>query len=103
MQLTNKLESNIQLETETLYPKMLAVSDKTVSNANELSIHKINITSNFKVIGGLLKELSQLTNSYTSPEGACMTYQTLYVKLKELEQKIQQYMHLEMNVLFSKI
>jgi regulator of cell morphogenesis and NO signaling len=52
--------------------------------------------------GEILVELSELTNSYTAPSGACNSFQFLYKKLKELEDDLHQHIHLENNILFPK-
>ncbi|PCI00194.1 MAG: hypothetical protein COB81_09415 [Flavobacteriaceae bacterium] len=105
MQLSTLLGNCLTMDDDQLFPKMTSYSDNSnaTTEANEISILKINLSSNYKTIGNFLKELSGLTNKFTAPEGACNTYQTLYVKLADLEQKLHNYMHFQMNVLFSKI
>ncbi len=105
MQLSTMLKACIQFDLNVLYPKLKALSahlDLRTAR-EEVSILKVNLASTFKKAGVLSKELSSLTDKYKAPEGACMTYQTLYSMLKQLEQQLHQYMHFEMNVLFSKI
>ena len=50
--------------------------------------------------GELLRELRRLTNDYTAPSDACISYQTLYSALKEFEADLHQHIHLENNILF---
>jgi regulator of cell morphogenesis and NO signaling len=52
--------------------------------------------------GNLMKEIAQLTNSYTPPEWACNTFKALYAKLEEFEQDLHMHVHLENNILFPK-
>lgn len=52
--------------------------------------------------GDILKEIKQLSNNYTPPEGACNTFKALYAKLDEFEQDLHQHIHLENNILFPK-
>ena len=49
--------------------------------------------------GGALRELRVLSNDYTAPADACMTYRTLYGALAELEADLHQHIHLENNIL----
>lgn len=49
--------------------------------------------------GKILKEISELTNGYTPPKGACNTFRALYDKLEEFEQDLHQHIHLENNIL----
>jgi regulator of cell morphogenesis and NO signaling len=58
--------------------------------------------SDHEAAGGLLAELSEITNNYTPPAGACNSFQFLYSKLKELDEDLHQHIHLENNILFPK-
>lgn len=50
--------------------------------------------------GDLLRRLRSLTNGYTPPADACVSYQTLYSALEEFERDLHQHIHLENNILF---
>lgn len=50
--------------------------------------------------GNLLRHMSQLSNGYTPPDGACTSYKTLYSALAEFERDLHQHVHLENNILF---
>jgi regulator of cell morphogenesis and NO signaling len=50
--------------------------------------------------GNLLRHMRQLSNGYTPPEGACVSYKTLYWALAEFARDLHQHVHLENNVLF---
>lgn len=50
--------------------------------------------------GEALREMSRLSNGYTSPPDACISYQTLYQALAEFEADLHQHIHLENNILF---
>ncbi|MEZ5042145.1 MAG: iron-sulfur cluster repair di-iron protein [Saprospiraceae bacterium] len=52
--------------------------------------------------GGSMEEIRQLSDSFTPPEDACMSYRVLYAKLNEFEQDLHQHIHLENNILFPK-
>ena len=52
--------------------------------------------------GDVFKRISELTNTYTTPEGACNTFKALYAKLEEFEDDLHQHVHLENNILFPK-
>ena len=49
--------------------------------------------------GDALRELRAVSNAYTAPADACMTYRTLYGALAELEADLHQHIHLENNIL----
>lgn len=50
--------------------------------------------------GELFARMSALSNRYTPPEQACMSFQALYNGLQEFEQDLHQHIHLENNILF---
>ncbi|HEX7177170.1 MAG TPA: iron-sulfur cluster repair di-iron protein [Pyrinomonadaceae bacterium] len=50
--------------------------------------------------GDILRELRATTADYAAPADACISYQTLYHALEELERDLHQHIHLENNVLF---
>ena len=52
--------------------------------------------------GDVFKRISELTNGYNTPEGACNTFKALYAKLEEFEDNLHQHVHLENNILFPK-
>ena len=52
--------------------------------------------------GDIFKRLSELTNTYQTPEDACNTFKALYAKLEEFEDDLHQHVHLENNILFPK-
>jgi regulator of cell morphogenesis and NO signaling len=50
--------------------------------------------------GDLTDKISQLSNQYNPPAGACPSYRALYYALSEFEQDLHRHVHLENNVLF---
>lgn len=50
--------------------------------------------------GERFRKISQLSNQYTPPEGACNTYRTTFSLLKEFEEDLHFHIHLENNILF---
>ena len=60
------------------------------------------MTLEHEAAGDLLKEMREITDNYTVPPEVCMSYQTLYQALNELEADLHQHIHLENNLLFPK-
>jgi regulator of cell morphogenesis and NO signaling len=54
------------------------------------------------VAGVLLAKMRSLSNDYTPPEDACVSYQTLYQALDAFEKDLHEHIHLENNLLFPK-
>jgi regulator of cell morphogenesis and NO signaling len=50
--------------------------------------------------GDALQQIRRSSNDYTAPADGCITYQTLYRALAELEADLHQHIHLENNILF---
>src|SRR6185436_3224121 len=50
--------------------------------------------------GDLLRSIRLLSNDFNPPADGCVSYQTLYRRLQELEQDLHQHIHLENNILF---
>ena len=53
-------------------------------------------------VGEMLRELRLLTSDYEVPADGCISYQTLYQALENLEKDLHQHIHLENNILFPK-
>jgi regulator of cell morphogenesis and NO signaling len=50
--------------------------------------------------GKALRGMRELSRGYVSLSDACVSYQTLYKALAELEADLHQHIHLENNILF---
>jgi regulator of cell morphogenesis and NO signaling len=50
--------------------------------------------------GDVLRRIRQLSNDFNPPADACVSYQSLYRAMEELEQDLHQHIHLENNILF---
>ena len=52
--------------------------------------------------GNSFKEIREVTNDLTLPDGACNTYRVTFSLLYEFENDLHRHIHLENNVLFPK-
>jgi regulator of cell morphogenesis and NO signaling len=50
--------------------------------------------------GDMLRRIRQLSDDFNPPADACVSYQTLYRALEELETDLHRHIHLENNILF---
>lgn len=50
--------------------------------------------------GELLERLTELTNDFTPPEGACGTWRALYAGAAQLKNDLVEHIHIENNILF---
>jgi regulator of cell morphogenesis and NO signaling len=107
--LVQELNSHFAKEEKVLFPFIKTlVQAKQTGNMQQLQ-SQFSLSGPIQMMevdhdaaGDILAELSEVTNSYIAPEGACNSFQFLYRKLKELDEDLHQHIHLENNILFPK-
>lgn len=107
--LVQELNAHFAKEEKILFPFIKAlVRAKQTGSLEELA-NQFSIAGPVQMMeadhdaaGEILGELSEVTNNYTAPAGACNSFQFLYRKLSELEDDLHQHIHLENNILFPK-
>ena len=77
--------------------------DDIKSDANILEFEISSLAGNHIAFESVLENISGLTNTFTTPEGACKTYNLVYDSLKSFNEKLTNYRELETKVLFDKI
>jgi regulator of cell morphogenesis and NO signaling len=85
----NRMEEAV-LERRPIMPSMFG----TVQNPVQMMIQEHDDA------GQALHEMRELSTGYTPPQDACVSFQTLYRALDELEHDLHQHIHLENNILF---
>lgn len=107
--LKQELEPHLFKEEQVLFPYLTKLeAAQTGSGVFPMScfgtvqnpVRMMNLEH--EAAGDLLKEMRTITNDYATPADACMSYQTLYQALTELEADLHQHIHLENNLLFPK-
>ncbi len=61
------------------------------------------LEADHSAVGGLLREIRELTADYTLPADACRTYALTYQMFEEMEADIFEHVHKENNVLFPRL
>ena len=92
---TELLEHMIK-EEQILFP--MIAKGQFVSAVGPISVMEAEHDS----AGESLKKLRELTNDFTPPEGACNTWLALWHGLSVLEKDMDQHIHLENNILFTR-
>ena len=105
--LSQKLMVHLMKEEMVLFPFIIrmeeAVMEKapilpppfgTVQNPVSMMEHEHDSA------GHALRTIREISQSYTAPPDACVSYQTLYKVLVEFEADLHQHIHLENNILF---
>lgn len=100
-QLKTELEQHIIKEETEDFPLILAFEqDPTDENYTKLLKVVEDLESEHSHAGDIMKELREITNDFTPPQGACGTYRLVYQRLEALESDLFQHIHLENNILF---
>jgi len=108
LSLTQELSSHFAKEEKVVFPFIKALVQAKQSGTTEhLSEFALSgpiqmMEADHDAAGEILGQLSEVTNNYTAPAGACNSFQFLYKKLKDLEEDLHQHIHLENNILFPK-
>ena len=103
-----KLEMTMHMQKEEmiLFPAItraeLAVKNKGILNGE---LHIIGgaiqvMESEHDSAGEMMLRISELTNSYEEPDGACTTFKLSLAELKAFEEDLHRHVHLENNILF---
>lgn len=103
------LLTHVHKEEKIVFPAICHVMAYKNGEAPELEIEPGFILESTRllqkehaIITEDLLYFRKLTDGYQVPEDACDSYRYLYSKLADLERDLQDYMHLENNILFPK-
>lgn len=104
-----ELLSHMKKEENILFPfiKEMVKAKKTNATLTLLSCGSIKNPINMMELehesaGDTFKEIREITDDLSPPEGACNTYRTTFALLDEFENDLHRHIHLENNVLFPK-
>ena len=107
--LAHELNAHFAKEEKILFPFIKALVAAKQTGNTEVLHTQFSVADPIQMMeadhdaaGTILAEISEVTNHYTAPQGACNSFQFLYRKLKELEDDLHQHIHLENNILFPK-
>jgi len=92
--LMSELVLHMQKEEEILFP-MIAAGQGAMATG-PVSVMEAEHAD----AGIMLRRLSDLTDQYQPPEGACNTWRALWAGLEALEEALHVHIHLENNILF---
>lgn len=100
-ELKTELEQHLIKEETEDFPLILAF-EQNPTDEHFIKLHKVveELESEHSDAGDMMKELRDITNDFTPPEGACGTYRLVYQRLEALESDLFQHIHLENNILF---
>ncbi len=93
-QMEGELEQHMTREEATLFPAMRERTN------GELDVTIGELRHEHDDQGALLHQLEDLTDDFALPEGACRSWQALYIGTAQLAEDLMEHIHLENNVLF---
>jgi regulator of cell morphogenesis and NO signaling len=100
--LADELLSHLPKEENILFPAI-----KRLSNSNDAEFANLQgpvsvMEHEHETAGRFIKSIRSLSDDYTPPADACLSYQMTYKLLQEFESDLMQHIHLENNILFPK-
>lgn len=108
-QLCHDLKPHMFKEERILFPYIVAMAEAAEQNRPAPFAPFGTVNNPIRMMmfehdnaGQILRQLRALTSDYTLPADACVSYQTLYRALENLEKDLHQHIHLENNILFPK-
>lgn len=106
-QLADSLMPHMRKEEVVLFPFILQLESAVNAGLSSPPSHFGTVENPIRMMmsehdtdGERLRQMRELTNDYTLPEGACPSYTALFAGLEDLERDLHRHIHLENNVLF---
>lgn len=93
-QMHGELEQHMARKEADLFPAMRRQADGALDAAIGDLRHEHDDQ------GTLLRRIESLTDDFTPPEGACRSWQALYLGTAQLAEDLMEHIHLENNILF---
>jgi regulator of cell morphogenesis and NO signaling len=105
--LTQELTVHLMKEEMVLFPYIIRVEEAVIEKAPILPPPFGTVRNPVAMMehehdsaGRALRAMREISHDYAAPSDACISYQTLYKALAELEADLHQHIHLENNILF---
>ncbi|MCB9080131.1 MAG: iron-sulfur cluster repair di-iron protein [Lewinellaceae bacterium] len=94
-QLVGELLEHMEIEEQDFFPDIR----QEIKPATSFT----GLEADHEQAGQLMADIRELSDDYTPPAGACTTYRVLYATLQEFEENLHEHVHLENNVLFTRV
>jgi regulator of cell morphogenesis and NO signaling len=105
--LTQELTVHLMKEEKVLFPYIVRMEEAVIEKAQMLPPPFGTVQNPVAMMehehdsaGNALRAMREISHGYAAPADACVSYQTLYKALAELEADLHQHIHLENNLLF---
>ena len=108
-ELAEEMLNHLEKEEKVQFPLVQSVLGKlnrgeSVSDEVRAELQKLQneLESEHEKSAGILEKIEELSNRFSPPEWACMTYQLSYKELHDFQIDLHHHVHLENNLLFPK-
>lgn len=104
LEAVSNLKLHLEKEENDLFPrirKMVEEGNDAHAEVYENLLQQLQ--DEHKQEGERFARIAELSNNYNPPQGACNTFKVSYALLSEFEEDLHKHIHLENNILFSKI
>jgi len=105
--LTQALTVHLMKEEKVLFPYIIRMEEAVIEKAPILPPPFGTVQNPVAMMehehdsaGNALRAMREASHGYAAPSDTCVSYQTLYKALAELEADLHQHIHLENNILF---
>jgi regulator of cell morphogenesis and NO signaling len=105
--LAEELRVHLMKEEQVLFPYVVRLEESALAGESAPPAMFGTVVNPIRMMmqehdgaGDALRSLRSITNDYTVPGDACISYRTLYQALKGFESDLHQHIHLENNILF---
>lgn len=105
---SEEILEHMKIEETILFPYL----NELLKLENASSTSKYNSSKKLKIIDSFedehykirktFQKIATLTNYYILPENICNSFKLLYIKLKNFDDRLQEHIHIENNILFPK-
>ncbi len=104
----DEMSAHMIKEERILFPAIKEIQRLAESGAESLDAKSLNapmevMEMEHETVGDLLADIKKLSQRYTPPSDACMTYKISFDELKEFEEDLHRHVHLENNILFPRV
>jgi regulator of cell morphogenesis and NO signaling len=100
--LADELLSHLPKEENILFPAIKRMGNNEDSEFTNLQGPVSVMEHEHESAGRFIKSIRSLSDEYTPPTDACLSFQMTYKLLQEFESDLMQHIHLENNILFPK-
>ena len=104
--MADELEAHMQAEEKKLFPlirRLTVPQDDTAELKEKVKGIIDKMERDHTEAGDDMREIRRLTDDFTPPSDACMTYKVLFQELKDFETDLHRHVHLENNLLHQKV